>query len=193
MKPLACLLQSYYSLPEDRCMRKALYFLGILNDSDIDWLIAAGHRREIPADVDLIHEGVPTDSVFVVIDGAFSVRTTALGAHELARLMSGEVMGEMSFVDSAPPSATVRALERSCVLSIPRRRLAAKLSEDDGFAARFYRALSMFLADRLRTTMATFGSDGKSGRDSKMDTETLDYVAMAGARFEWIQKRLRSA
>jgi hypothetical protein len=94
-------------------MRKSLYFLGILNDSDIDWLIAAGHRREIAAGVNLIEEGVPTDSVFLVIDGQFSVRTAALETREIARLMSGEMLGEMSFVDSAPPSATVRALERS--------------------------------------------------------------------------------
>jgi CRP/FNR family transcriptional regulator, cyclic AMP receptor protein len=61
-------------------------------------------------------------------------------------------MGEMSFVDQAPPSATVQAMEPSFVLDIPRRRLNAKLAEDAGFAARFYRALSMFLAARLRAT-----------------------------------------
>src|ERR1017187_1268063 len=112
-------------------MRKSLYFLGILNDSDIDWLIAAG--------ANLIEEGVPADSVFLVIEGQFSVRTAALGTREIARRMSGEMLGEMSFVDSAPPSATVRALERSFFLSIPCRRLNARLAEDDGFAGRFYK------------------------------------------------------
>jgi CRP/FNR family cyclic AMP-dependent transcriptional regulator len=38
-------------------MRKALYFLGILNDADIDWLVAAGSRREIAAGTTLIEEG----------------------------------------------------------------------------------------------------------------------------------------
>ncbi len=76
-------------------MRKALYFLGILNDSDIDWLIAAGSRREITAGTRLIEEGRQIDSVFLVIDGVFSVHIAALGTREVARLMSGEVMGEM--------------------------------------------------------------------------------------------------
>jgi CRP-like cAMP-binding protein len=174
-------------------MRKALYFLGILNDSDIDWLIAAGHRREVGAGVRLIDEGVPIDSVYLVIDGAFSVHVAALGAREVARLMSGEVMGEMSFVDSTLPSATVSAVERSFVLAIPRRRLTAKLAEDEGFASRFYRAMSMFLADRLRTTTASFASGGASEGLSEMDFDALDNVAVAGARFDWIQKRLRSA
>jgi CRP/FNR family cyclic AMP-dependent transcriptional regulator len=173
-------------------MRKALYFLGILNDSDIDWLIAAGHRREIADGVNLIEEGVPIDSIFLVINGTFSVRMATLGTREIARLMSGEIMGEMSFVDSAPPSATVRALERLFVLSIPRCRLNARLAEDDGFAGRFYKALSALLAHRLRVTEAAL-SGGNSVADTEMDSDALDEVAVAGARFDWIQKRLRSA
>lgn len=173
-------------------MRKALYFLGCLNDSDIDWLIAAGHRREIAEGANLIDEGVPIDSVFLVIQGQFSVRIAALGTREVARLMAGEIMGEMSFVDSAPPSATVRAMERSFVLSIPRRRLSARLAEDDGFAGRFYKALSALLAYRLRVTEAAM-SGSNLAADTELDSESLDEVAVAGARFDWIQKRLRSA
>ena len=171
-------------------MRKALYFLGILNDSDIDWLVSAGMRREVPAGVNIIDEGRPLDAVFLVISGAFSVRVAALKGKQVARLMSGEVMGEMSFVDSSPPSATVQALETSMVLAIPRRRLNTRLKEDPGFAGRFYRALAMFLADRLRTT--TLGGAVSEGQDD-LTVEAMDNIGMAGARFDWIQKRLRGA
>jgi CRP/FNR family cyclic AMP-dependent transcriptional regulator len=176
-------------------MRKALYFLGILNDSDIDWLVSAGMRREVPAGVTIIDEGRPLDAVFLVISGAFSVRVAALGGKQVARLMSGEVMGEMSFVDSAAPSATVQALETSMVLSIPRRRLNARLTEDAGFAGRFYRALAMFLADRLRTTTigAAMSGGAVSDRQDDLSVEAMDNIDMAGARFDWIQKRLRGA
>jgi CRP-like cAMP-binding protein len=173
-------------------MRKALYFLGILNDSDIDWLVAAGNRREIGSGHKLIEEGRPMESVYLVIDGAFAVRTAALGNREVARLMSGEVMGEMSFVDRALPSATVQALEASFVLDIPRRRLNAKLAEDTGFAARFYLALSMFLAARLRATNAALAGDKGTDSDDEMNFDLLDSVSVAGARFDWIQRRLRS-
>jgi CRP-like cAMP-binding protein len=173
-------------------MRKALYFLGILNDSDIDWLVAAGRRREVAAGIALIEEGGPLDSVFLVIDGAFAVRTRAVDGREIARLMSGEVMGEMSFVDRAPPSATVQALELSFVLEIPRRRLNSRLAEDPGFAARFYRALSMFLAARLRTTNAALAGNHSGDSEEEMEFDALDDVSMAGTRFDWIQRRLRS-
>jgi CRP-like cAMP-binding protein len=171
-------------------MRNALYFLGILNDSDIDWLVAAGRRREVGAGSTLIEEGGAIDSVFLVINGAFAVRAKAAGGREIARLLSGEVMGEMSFVDHAPPSATVQALELSVVLDIPRRRLSSKLAEDAGFAARFYRALSMFLAARLRSTNAVLEDAGES--EEEIDPEDLENVSMAGTRFDWIQRRLRS-
>jgi CRP/FNR family transcriptional regulator, cyclic AMP receptor protein len=173
-------------------MRKALYFLGILNDSDIDWLVAAGSRREIGAGIKLIEEGRPIDSVYLVVDGAFAVRTAALGGREVARLLSGEVMGEMSFVDNSPPSATVQAMEQSLVLDIPRRRLNVKLAEDPGFAARFYRALAMSLAARLRHSMAALAGGFATDNEGEMGFDALDNVSMAGARFDWIQRRLRS-
>jgi len=173
-------------------MRKALYFLGILNDSDIDWLVAAGSRREIGAGIKLIEEGRQIDSVYLVIDGAFAVRTAALSGRAIARLMSGEVMGEMSFVDHAPPSATVEALEPSLVLDIPRRRLNAKLTEDTAFGARFYRALAMSLAARLRHSVAALAGGTALDTEGEMGFDALDNVSMAGARFDWIQRRLRS-
>ena len=169
-------------------MRRALYFLGILNDSDIDWLVRAGVRQEVDRGVKIIEEGQPLDSVFLVIEGAFSVQVAALGGKQIALLMSGEVLGEMSFVDSAPPSATVKAVETSTVLAIPRRRLNARFAEDAGFAARFYRALAMFLADRLRTT-----SIGGAATDASAELPpvAMDNIEVAGARFDWIQNRLR--
>jgi len=174
-------------------MRKALYFLGILNDSDMDWLVTAGTRRRVDEGAILITEGRPIESVYLVIDGAFSVRTAALGAKDLARLMSGEVIGEMSFVDRTLPSATVRALESSCVLDIPRQRLRAKLADDSAFAARFYRAVAMFLSTRLRVANAALAGRPAADNEAEMDFDSLDDISMAGARFDWIQRRLNSA
>ena len=174
-------------------MRNGLYFLSILNDSDIDWLVAAGHRREVAAGVNLIDEGRPIDSLFLVIDGAFSVRKAVLGERQITRLLTGEVVGEMSFVDSAPPSATVQAIEDSFVLAIPRRRLNAKLADDIGFAGRFFRALSVLLADRLRAAIASAAGGVPPDVDGELPVEAMDDVGVASARFDWIQQRLRSA
>ena len=176
-------------------MRKALFLLGILNDSDIDWLVAHGSKRELTAGERLIEEGRPTDHMFVVLDGAFSVQVGA--GREIAQLRSGEVVGEVSFVDSRPPSASVIALEPSRVLAVPLQGIAAKLENDVHFASRFYRAIAVFLADRLRQSVSQLGYGREPAPSSEeveadeMDPEVLDRLTLAGARFDWLQRRLR--
>jgi CRP/FNR family cyclic AMP-dependent transcriptional regulator len=178
-------------------MRKALFFLGVLNDSDLDWLIAQGNKADIAAGSILIQQGQPIDSMFIILDGLFSVSTASAPGKEVARLKSGEVLGEMSFLDSRPPSASVRAVEKSSVLAIPKGRLTEKLESDVAFAARFYRALGVFLSDRLRSTIGLLGYGGNQPLSAKefadeIDPETLDKVELAGARFDWLQRKLKS-
>lgn len=176
-------------------MRKVLFFLGELTDQDIDWLITTGQRQEIPLATTLITEGKTVDTLYIVLDGELIVSTAAMGGKEVARLGSGEVVGEMSFVDSRPPSATVTADEEAVVFAIPRALLAEKLHQDDGFAARFYRALAAFLSSRLRTTVGQLGYE-KSGVSSGTSdgTEVLSASAQAMLeRLEWLLQRLRTA
>jgi CRP/FNR family cyclic AMP-dependent transcriptional regulator len=59
----------------------------------------------------------------------------------------------MSYVDGRPPSATVQASEQAEVLEIPRSMLTAKLEADREFSTRFFRALCVVLANRLRDTL----------------------------------------
>src|SRR5208337_1587497 len=64
----------------------------------------------------IAHQGVPVDSVFIVIDGQLQVYS---GNAEIAKLLAGEIVGEISFVDSRPPSASVKVTVDSQVLAIP--------------------------------------------------------------------------
>jgi CRP/FNR family cyclic AMP-dependent transcriptional regulator len=136
-------------------MRKVLYILGQLSDEDVDWMASAGKRRDArPAEV-LIREGVPIPGVMIVLQGSASV--TLGDGREVARIGAGEVLGEMSMIDNRPPSATVTAVEPTVLLELGRAGLDAKLLADTGFAARFYRALAVFLADRVRNTKRPVG------------------------------------
>lgn len=177
-------------------MKKVLFILGQLNDLDIEWFIKVGHKQQVPAGKTLIHEGQAIDTLYVVLDGVLTVSMRALGGQEVARLGAGEMVGEMSFIDARPPSATVTAADNGIVLAIPRRQLAAKLEQDMGFAARFYRALAMFLSDRLRGTVSRLGyGEGQSLEEAveyadELDENVLDTVHLAGTRFERILKRL---
>ena len=185
---------SLYNARTGGNVQKALFFLSVLNDTDIDWLIAAGSKRDIALGSPIIEEGRLAESLFIVLDGRFSVRTGS--GVEIARLKAGEIIGEISFVDRRPPSASVKAIEPSCVLAIPRAELEAKLTNDIHFAVRFYRALALFLSHRLRSTVGLMGYgqtevQADEHRD-ELDPDTLDNLSLAGARFDWLQRRLKA-
>ena len=170
-------------------MRKVLFIFGELSDNDVDWMMAAGKREQIPPGAVLIQEGKPVEALYIVLEGLLRVSVESAGSRELARLGSGEIIGEMSFVDARPPSATVKALENSTVLSIPRSQLAAKLEREPDFAARFYRALAIFLSSRLREMDKAQSAAGQYDPD-ELDPNVLDMLHLAGSRFDRMLKRL---
>ncbi|MBE9135892.1 cyclic nucleotide-binding domain-containing protein [Nodosilinea sp. LEGE 07088] len=175
-------------------MKRVVFILGVLEDEDVDWLIEAGQRRELQAADVLIREGEPCDELFLILDGELEVTVTALNDSPIAQLATGEVVGEMSFVDGQPPSATVSALEPSIVLSISCGHLRHKLQQDIWFASRFYRALAILLSSRLRSTVKHL--QGEHWRpvaipnDADID-EMEDMLSMGNIRFDWMLKRLR--
>ena len=175
-------------------MRNVLFILGQLTDLDVEWLASTGSRVKLAPGTTVITEGRPVDAITIVLDGELVVALEE--AHqEVGRLGPGEIVGEMSFVDAAPPSATVRASTGSVVLSVPRRQLSARLASDDGFAARFYRAIAMLLSDRLRTANARRGAPRAAGAlaEDELDTNLLDTVSIAGERFGRMLKRLSAS
>ncbi len=175
-------------------MRKVLFILGEFADSDIDWMAAYGVRESHQPGALLIEEGRPIGSLYILLRGMLAVDIAGLG--EVARLSAGEVVGEMSLVDSRPPSATVKVVEPSILLRIGRDRLLAQLAADTGFAARFYRAIAVFLSDRLRGTVKRMGYgaaqtlDEGTELEDELEPDVLDKVHLAGARFEHMLRRL---
>jgi CRP-like cAMP-binding protein len=168
-------------------MRKALYVMGILDDSDVQWMSSRGQRSHVTAGTVLIREGTPIESMYILLDGKLSVTIDALKGKEVAALYAGEIVGEISFVDSSPPSASVVAARDSNVLAIRRDMLEAKLGSDLGFASRFYRAIAMFLAGRLRMTTSRLGY-GSAQQDAadpdELDDESMDNISLAARRFD---------
>lgn len=156
-------------------MRKALYILGELDDGDIGWLARNGRMRDLGAGERLITAGQEVRELYFVTDGRLEVATPS--GVRLSTLAIGDVVGEMSFVEKRRPDASVVALGAAQILAVPREALLAAFEQDTGFAARFYRALAIFLSDRLRT--ASVGGRG----DAELDEGVLDTLHQAGDRF----------
>lgn len=179
-------------------MKKVLFILGELDDDDIDWILETGNREEVPAGTVLIHEGQPIAALYILLEGSLSVTTAATDDREIAVLSSGEIVGEMSFIDTRPPSATVTAKEDTIVLAIPRPQLALKLRQDKGFASRFYCALAIFLSNRLRVTVKQLSASGDEEMEVDLPEDELgqdarDSVNLARTRLDWLLRRLKGS
>ncbi len=172
----------------------SIFVFGLLTDADVAWMARAGVQRPIKDHEILIQEGRPLESVIFLLQGECVV--TAHAAGEIARLGAGEIVGEMSFLDSAPPSATVTAVSDGLALFLDKETLARKLEADADFGCRFYRALAIFLADRMRRTMLRMGGGGAPDRGpqtvakDELDSRILDVGSMARDRFDRLLKML---
>lgn len=203
----------------EQLLKKVLFVLGQLNDSDIDWMIRVGSKEKIAAGTVLIHQGRPVDALHLLLNGVMAVSIcnapmTALQRtfaekkskpgtikQEISRLSSGEIVGEVSFLDNHYASAFVTCLEDCQVLSLSRSQLVGKLEMDVSFAARFYRAIAAIVEDRLRSAILRLTHSNRTDDSNQMlnadieedeiDFGTLENTDLAGARFEWILQRFR--
>ena len=172
-------------------MRKVLYLMGILDDSDIEWLAEVGRVQRVSKSHVLISANRPTEWLYIVLGGRLAV--TLESGVEIAQLGKGEVLGEISFLDSRPASASVSALENAEVLALPRETITMRLETNPGFAARFYRGLGMLLADRLRATSWQLGylrpsakplQPVKENPADELDDTWAENISYAAARFQ---------
>lgn len=177
--------------PRGGAVRKVLFIFSVLSDGDVEWLAGAGERVHVDPGIVLIALGARVDFVYFVLDGQLAIRTRSNDI--LRTLEAGEIVGEMSLVDPAPTNVSVEVAQESTLLRISDAVLRDKLAADLGFASRFYRALCVFLADRMRHTTQRLGY-GASAEDpharDELNEELLDNVHLAGARFERMLKRL---
>jgi CRP/FNR family transcriptional regulator, cyclic AMP receptor protein len=172
-------------------VRKVLFIFSVLSDSDVEWLATTGERMHLDPGNVLIPVGARVENLYFVLDGRLVVKTKA--GDPIAFLESGEIIGEMSLVDPAPTTVSVEVASESTVLRLSDATVREKLETDLGFASRFYRALCVFMADRMRQTTQRFGygkaSDDKNAKD-ELNDDLLDNVHLAGARFDRMLRRL---
>ncbi len=99
----------------------------------------------------LLREGSPSSSVYLLCDGSLRV-LVGEGAEEIqvGRIAQGALVGEISFLDDGPASATVRAVGPTMLLELSRDRLDALRTTHPRIATALLRALCKSLAARVR-------------------------------------------
>lgn len=175
-------------------MRSTLIFLSHLEDSDVAWLVHACQKRILKPQEILIKRGTVNQDIYMVLQGKCAVK--AANNLHLGEIESGELVGEISFVDQRKTTSEVCAVTPVTLAHLPESTLSTKFKSDVGFSARFYRGVASVLAYRLRLNLQV----AISGRSDilrseeefagQLDMQDLDATARAGARLEFMVKAL---
>jgi signal transduction histidine kinase len=99
-------------------LRQLPLFAG-LPEVDLDRLCQMSETLQVPAGAQIIQENTVGDAMFIVLSGEFEVTKRAgKDVVLLARLGTGEVVGEMALLEQVPRNASVHALVDSSVLKV---------------------------------------------------------------------------
>jgi len=165
-------------------LRNTQYIVAGLSDADMIWLLSMGKLRSFKNGETLVAAGRQVNDLFFITRGSFTVTLPDGGKH-VATLKSGDVVGEMAFIEKHPASTSVRAVEQAEALAIPREAILERFEQEPVFAARFYCALATFLSARLRETTAAI-------RTAREDDEIRKATDNSAARFASLFRKNRS-
>lgn len=87
----------------------------------LDALILGAEQRELQRGDILIRQGTPSDALYFILSGRFSVHLDGM-KEPIAEIAQGEPIGEIGFFAGLLRTATVKALRDSRVLAISRER-----------------------------------------------------------------------
>jgi CRP/FNR family cyclic AMP-dependent transcriptional regulator len=123
-----------------------------LREADLAHVTGLLHRRTFASGISLMQAGERAESVFLVVAGSFKVHIPQSDGSDaiLAVLGPGELIGEISVLDSLGRSASATTLEESTVLAMSRSSFWACL---ESMPAMSYN-LVLLLCRRLRLANA---------------------------------------
>ncbi len=137
----------------------------------------------------LFHEGEPSQSMFLIKKGSVAIRKRSGGGFiELARLFSSEILGELSFFDRNPRSASAVALTEVEAVEISFENL------DRIFAGvpDYFKTIIAAMAERLRKANETIRRLEKDilderGQELPPDSDEPDVAAILAATADVIK------
>ncbi|MEJ2246331.1 MAG: cyclic nucleotide-binding domain-containing protein [Acidobacteriota bacterium] len=138
-------------------MQDGLALVSELNEEDVSWIMETGHEQQALANTVIISEGSRPESIFLLLSGLAGIHIFSISDSRLASLGPGEILGEISFLEDIPASATVIAVENSLLLALPRSALETRIANDSAFAARLYKSFALISSKRLRFRVETLG------------------------------------
>lgn len=111
-------------------------------------------RQFFPKNQVIIEEGEASHNAFLIQSGEVKVYLTKDGQEvELARLQTGQIIGEMAFVFDGPRTASVKAATDCTLILISRQQFEDKLRESDPTVRAIVQMLSKRIVDANNTVL----------------------------------------
>ncbi len=128
-----------------------------LSSEQVERFAQVGELELFHPGEDIVVEGTLGDSFYLILSGQATVHAGRVSL-PLATLKAGEFFGEMSLLEPAMRSATVRAEELCEVFRVPNFNLANFLGDDSGALCLVLVGIVRALSERLRHTNQLVGS-----------------------------------
>jgi len=130
-----------------------------LTEQEEEAILARCSRVEIAKNDVLFRKGEQSTSMYIVAEGEFVVTDERPSQKVyLSSIRAGGLIGEMSFLDESPRSATVTAREPGVVYRLNKEDFVRTLLEAPALGSRLLLAIAILLVDRLRKADAALTS-----------------------------------
>jgi CRP/FNR family transcriptional regulator, cyclic AMP receptor protein len=128
-----------------------------LTDAELDTVSRRIFEKDYKKGSTLFMEGMPGEVLYIVTEGAVEITKKARDREvAVTKIMPGEIVGEMSLIDSGTRTATGRTAADSKLIIITKRAFNEMLDSDPAIAAKILMALLKVINKRLRITDKKF-------------------------------------
>jgi len=126
-----------------------------LTNEEIQSIVDKGDLIELDGNEVLFEEDSEGRDIYLLVDGKITIESIIPGASiqktkEFYTMKPNDVIGEFSYVDSAPRSATARAKRPSKLLHIRADALDALFEENKALGYKFMTNIAKTLCGRIR-------------------------------------------
>lgn len=135
---------------DERTLLKGIPLFAGMPDEQLHTLAGALKRRTYRRGAQILHQGDPGDSLFIVVAGRVRIYTLSPEGHELSVWIcdEGDFFGEMALLSGEPRSASAEAMQATQVLVLQRQAFRDYLLSNPAAAIHTIEVLSK----RLRST-----------------------------------------
>ncbi|MBI4823733.1 MAG: cyclic nucleotide-binding domain-containing protein [Nitrospirae bacterium] len=132
---------------EDIALLKRIEFFNGLTTLELTQLSRITERTTFKQGQEIVTQGAVCDAVYILKDGSVNV---IKDGKLLITLDKGSPIGEISFVDGGPRSASVTAETDSVLIKIPISAFVELMSREKDIACKIYKSIAVTLCQRLR-------------------------------------------